>query len=120
MKHFVRLQEPTATKRGRYWYDLHLVFVTEQRERFVDDSSLQRFKLTCEKNAQKKGYLLGSFSVMPDHLHLALRGNVEESPEEIALGFMNNIAFAFGQRAVLRPSYYVGTFGDYDMGAVRE
>jgi REP element-mobilizing transposase RayT len=120
VNHFVRLQEPTATKRGRYWYDLHLVFVTEQRERFVDDSSLQRFKLTCEKNAQKKGYLMGSFSVMPDHLHLALRGNVEESPEEISLGFMNNIAFAFGQRAVLRPSYYVGTFGDYDMGAVRE
>jgi len=119
VNHYVSLREPTATNRGRYWYDLHLVIVTEQRERFVDEVSLNRIKDVCEKIARKKGYLLGSFSVMPDHVHLALRGNVEETPESIALGFMNNIAFQFGQRPVLRPSYYVGTFGEYDMGAVR-
>ena len=56
---------------------------------------------------------------MPDHIHLSLRGNVEYSPEDVALSFMNNIAFAFGQKAIFRPSYYVGTFGEYDMGAVR-
>jgi hypothetical protein len=50
---------------------------------------------------------------------MALRGNVEEAPEAIVLGFMNNIAFEFGQQPVLRPSYYAGTFGEYDMGAVR-
>ena len=73
----------------------------------------------CDKVAAKKNYLFAGRSVMPDHLHLALRGNVEQSPEEIALAFMNNIAFAFGQNAVFRPSYYVGTFGEYDMGVVR-
>lgn len=56
---------------------------------------------------------------MPDHIHLSLRGDVAHSPEDIALSFMNNIAFAFGQKAIFRPSYYVGTFGEYDMGAVR-
>ncbi len=116
---YVSLREPTATNRGRYWYDLHLVLVTEHRERFVDEVSLNRIKQLCEKNALKKDYWLGSISVMPDHVHITLRGNVEESPETIALGFMNNIAFAFGQQPVLRPSYYVGTFGEYDMGAVR-
>ncbi|MDP1560862.1 MAG: transposase [Pirellulaceae bacterium] len=119
VNNYVSLREPTATNRGRYWYDLHLVLVTEHRERFVDEVSLNRIKEVCEKNAQKKGYLLGSISVMPDHVHLALRGNVEETPESIALGFMNNIAFVFGQQPVLRPGYYVGTFGEYDMGAVR-
>ncbi len=115
----VRLQDPTATNRGRYWYDLHLVLVTEHRARFTDDASLALIQDTCDKAAVKKGYLIGSRSVMPDHVHLALRGNVEENPEEVALGFMNNIAFAFGQKAIFRPSYYVGTFGEYDMGAVR-
>ena len=119
VNHYVNLREPTATNRGRYWYDLHLVLVTEHRERFVDERSLNRIKGVCEKNARKKGYLLGSISVMPDHVHMALRGNVDETPEAIALGFMNNIAFEFGQQPVLRPSYYVGTFGEYDMGAVR-
>jgi hypothetical protein len=35
----VSLRQPTETNRGRYWYDLHLVLVTEQRARFVDELS---------------------------------------------------------------------------------
>ena len=56
---------------------------------------------------------------MPDHVHMSLHGDIALSPEDIALSFMNNIAFAFGQKAIFRPSYYVGTFGEYDMGALR-
>ena len=56
---------------------------------------------------------------MPDHLHLALRGNIEQSPEEIALAMMNNLAYGFGQNPIWQSSYYAGTFGDYDMDAVR-
>ena len=32
---------------------------------------------------------------------------------------MNNIAFAHGMTELFKPSYYVGTFGEYDMNAVR-
>ena len=56
---------------------------------------------------------------MPDHVHLALRGNIEQSPEEIALAVMNNLAYAFGQNPIWQASYYVATFSEYDMGAVR-
>jgi REP element-mobilizing transposase RayT len=41
------------------------------------------------------------------------------SPEEIALGFMNYLAHAFGQKPIWQAGYYVGSFGEYDMGAVR-
>ena len=44
---------------------------------------------------------------------------VAESPEEIALAYMNNLAFAHGMRPVYQFGYYVGTFGEYDMAAVR-
>jgi len=115
----VHLDEPTAVTRGRYWYNLHVVFVTEQRQRFVDEASWQRIAETCRKVASEQNHLLGSYSIMPDHLHMAVRGNVQQSPESIALGFMNSIADAFGQQLVLRPSYYVGTFGEYEMRAVR-
>jgi len=37
---------------------------------------------------------------MPDHLHIALRGNIAQSPAEIALALMNNTAFAMGQNAI--------------------
>ncbi len=115
----VRLQEPSETERGRYWYNLHVVLVTESRMRFTDETSLRLMAETCDKIAIKKAYGISRRSVMPDHIHLSLRGYVEHSPENVALSFMNNIAFAFGQKAIFRPSYYVGTFGEYDMGAVR-
>ena len=115
----VRLQDPTATLSGRYWYNLHLVLVTELRMRFTDRSSLEKISRLCKSIADRKQYLLSIRSVMPDHLHLALRGNLEHSPLEIALAMMNNLAFAFGQNAIWRPGYYVGSFSEYDMHAVR-
>jgi len=114
-----RLQDPTETSSGRYWYNLHLVLVTDSRMRFTDERSLNMIGETCDKVAAKKAYRMARRSVMPDHVHLALRGDIEQSPEEIALAFMNNIAFAFGQKAVFRPSYSVCTLGECDMAPVR-
>lgn len=57
---------------------------------------------------------------MPDHVHIALRGNIEHAPETIALSFMNNLAYSLGQKAIWESSYYAGTFGEYDMQMVRE
>lgn len=56
---------------------------------------------------------------MPDYLHLALRGNIEHSAEQIALSLLNNLAYAMGQVPLWQPSYYAGTCGEYDMGCVR-
>jgi hypothetical protein len=57
--------------------------------------------------------------VLPDHLHLALRGAITHSPEEIAFSFLNNLAYALGQRPWWQAGYYAGTFGEYSMAAVR-
>ena len=115
----VRLDQPTETNSGRYWYNLHLVLVVEHRNRFIDKESLRTIDHWCSRIAKKKGYAISTRSVMPDHLHLALRGNIEQSPEEIALAMMNNLAYAFGQNPIWRSSYYAGTFGEYDMDVVR-
>lgn len=115
----VRLDEPLATNSGRYWFNLHLVIVTESRTRFTDEPSLEKLSRLCDAIAAKKGHRLSARAVMPDHLHLALGGNIEQSPEEIALAYLNNTAYAFGQNWIWHPGYYVGTFGEYDMGAVR-
>ena len=56
---------------------------------------------------------------MPDHLHIALRGNIEHSPAEIGRCFQNNLAYAVGNRRVWMDGFYVGTFGEYNMDAVR-
>ncbi len=56
---------------------------------------------------------------MPDHVHLALRGDIEHSPYEIALAFQNNLAYLLGQVRFWNEHFYVGTFSEYDMGAIR-
>jgi REP element-mobilizing transposase RayT len=115
----VVLSQPTETKSGRYWYNLHVVLVTEVRYQRGDEPWLGRIRDQSFRIAQKKGHAISCLSVMPDHLHVALRANITHSPHEVALAFQNNLAYALGQIRVWRHTYHVGTFGEYDMYAVR-
>jgi REP element-mobilizing transposase RayT len=47
-------------------------------------------------------------------------GHFEQTPEEIALAYQNNIAFALGQKPIWQESYYIGTIGQYAMAAIRQ
>ena len=53
------------------------------------------------------------------HIHVLLGAGVTDSPADIALSLMNNLAYVQGMRPAYRFSYYVGTFGPYDRNAVR-
>jgi REP element-mobilizing transposase RayT len=115
----VDLALPTESNSGRYWYNLHVVLVADERCRIFDAQRLATLRDGCFKIAQAKGYGISVESIMPDHLHLALRGHIEHSAEEIALAFLNNLAYALGQVPHWEFGYYAGTFGEYDMGCVR-
>ncbi len=115
----VDLSQPTASHSGRYWYNLHLVLVASQRYRAGEAATLLKIRDTTLRVCAKKGYRACMLAVMPDHLHLAVRGAVAQSPEEIALAFLNNLAYVLGQRRWWEAGYYAGTFGEYGMAAVR-
>lgn len=115
----VDLSKPTETRSGRYWYNLHVVLTTEGRWRNGNPGWLEKIRDQSFRIAEKKGYGISRLSPMPDHLHISLRGNLDHSPEQIALAFQNNLAYTLGQVRVWQASYYVGTFGEYDMNAVR-
>lgn len=114
----VDLAEPTATDSGRYWYNLHIVLVVADRRRVVERHQLTILRDTSLRIACKKGWAVSALSVMPDHLHVALRRAVAQSPEEMALSLMNNLAYALGQRRHWEACHYAGTFSEYDMDAV--
>jgi len=115
----VDLSQPAETGSGRYWYNLHLVLVTDGRLRSIGDHVPAKLHGACLAVAAKKGCDLSRVSFMPDHVHAVMRGNAALSPEEIALAFQNNLAFVLGQRRVWEDTYYVGTFGEYDLKVVR-
>jgi len=115
----VDLSEPAASARGRYWYNLHLVLVVEERLRIGDLKCLATIRDSCFPIAEQKGYAISRLSVMPDHLHVALRADHQRSPNETVYAFQNNLAYVVGQRHLWEDTFYVGTFGEYDMDAVR-
>jgi REP element-mobilizing transposase RayT len=93
--------------------------VVAERYRMSDGASLTKIRDTVERICKKKGYRTSAYAVMPDHLHIALRGAIDQSPEEIALAFLNNLAHFLDHRAWWKAGYYAGTFGEYGMAAVR-
>lgn len=114
----IDLSQPTESNSGRYWYNLHLVLVTDGRYRISDERTLRTIYEGSLKIAAKKDYRIKAISVMPDHLHVALRCALAASPREIALAFQNNLAYMVGRGAIWRSGYYVGTFGEYNMNAI--
>jgi len=115
----VDLKQPSESSQGRYWYNLHVVLVVAERNRIPDRRTLATIRDGCFRIAAKKGHSIARVALVPDHLHLALRGNIEQSPQEIALGFQNNLAYMLGQVRIWDNGFYSGTFSEYDFGAIR-
>jgi hypothetical protein len=79
---------------------------------------LVKLDRSVQATAKKHSYKLAVRAWMPDHFHVALRGNIEQSPGEIALSMMNNTAFLMGQNAIWQQGFYAGSFSEYDVRAV--
>ena len=115
----VDLSIPERSAHGEYLCNLHIVLVHAERWNEVRADRLQRTADMILKAARAKGHRLSRLSLLTDHVHFTAGMSYESTPEEIVLGYMNNIAFAQGMSALFSSSYYVGTFGEYDMNAVR-
>jgi REP element-mobilizing transposase RayT len=115
----VDLSAEQFSSHGRYVYCLHIALVHEARWREIREEQLSITRDMFFKAARQKGHRISRLALLPDHLHATLGCGFNESPEEVALGYMNNLAFAHGMKPIFCYSYYVGTFGDYDMGAIR-
>ncbi len=114
----VQLNQPSESNSGRYWYNLHVVIVVANRARTRSEADFATLDRAVVATAIKHGYRLAAQAWMPDHLHVALRGNIAESPAEIALALMNNTAYVMGQKAVWQYGFYAGTFSEYDVRAL--
>ena len=115
----VDLSTPQNSAHGQYNYSLHLVLVNDGRWCDIDRRRLQTSRDMIVNAAKTKVHRLSRLSLLADHLHMTFGCPYESSPEEVALGYMNNIAYAHGMKPMFTASYYVGTIGNYDMNAVR-
>ncbi len=114
----VDLAERRFSSHGIYVYSLHLVLVHDGRWNEIRDEQLDATRDMAFRAARQKQHRLSRLSVLSDHLHLVAGIPFDQSPEQVALSYMNNLAFAHDMQAVFCPSYYVGTVGEYDTGAI--
>lgn len=111
--------KPSMNKRGAYWYDLHIVLVREYRQQFLRAFEFDEVRNSFLACLSENRLSLNSYSIMPDHLHTALRGRSSLSPLDIGCEIMNRTSGAFG-RALWQKGMYLGTFGEYDIEAIRQ
>jgi len=112
----VDLSEPRATSHALYAFNIHVVLQVQSGESAYDERSLNAWHEMIARASQAKGHRLSRAAILPNHLHLLLGCQLDESPEQVALGYLNNLSYACGMKPVFRYSYYVGTFGEYDLG----
>jgi len=109
----VHLADPTPTHSGRYWYNLHLVLVVANRFRIGGKEFLHKLR----DQTMALEFEFSRMAIMPDHLHIALRGDPEKSPKEIGVEIQNSLAQAAGMR-LWQDEFYVGTFSEYSLDAI--
>ena len=114
----VDLGSRVESAHGEYWYNLHLVFVNEGRWMEIRESTLDVLRTTIFSVSRKYGYRLSTIALLADHSHLTMGCPIEHSPEQVALAILNNCAYKVGKKPIFNFGYYVGTFGEYDRGAV--
>jgi REP element-mobilizing transposase RayT len=115
----IDLSQPAESARGRYWHNLHLVLVVERHARIHDISVLRTLRDSFLKVAARKGHAVSRISVMQGHLHALVRAQPQVSPLEIVFAYQNNLAYRIRQSALWSKGFYVGTFGEYSMRAIR-
>jgi hypothetical protein len=124
----IDLDQPVASDFGRYWYNLHLVAVTNGRWRIGREDFLP--KVTTAVRVWSEGLAapgraadnrpgVHSLAVMPDHVHLAVRGPTAQSPDEIAGRLREALNRAAGC-LLFDSRVYAGTFSSYPLSHVRE
>lgn len=114
----VDLTQSAETDSGRYWYNLHVVLAAHGRYRIGSEDCLPRIRPAAQAWAAASGGALKAFAVMPDHVHAALRGNVEKSPADIAEDLRAALNRAAGC-VLYSDRMYVGTFSEYTLRALR-
>lgn len=114
----VDLSQPRFTSHARYWCNLHLVLVHDWRWCETRAEVWIEVREMIRRASAPKGHLVSRVGIVPDHLHMTLGFQPHESPLEVALSYMNNIAYVHGMKPVLMHSCYLGTFGEYDLGAI--
>jgi REP element-mobilizing transposase RayT len=114
----VDLGRQRFTSHARYRCNLHLVVRLLPQHSSSDPEQWHRIRRAIRVTADRHQHLLSRAGLLSDHVHLVLGINMDQSPLDVVLPYMNNIAWLFDMQSVLRHSCFLGTVGESDLGAI--
>lgn len=114
----IDLSRPRFTNHGRFSCNLHLVFIRAGRSPETRPAVWLAVRNMIRKASRQKQHLLSRLGILPDHVHMTVGIHPDESPEEVALSYMNNIAFCLGMEPVLMHGCFIGGIGNYDLHVI--
>ena len=88
----IDLSQPRHANGGIFWYNLHIAMVYFGRWRCTNREWLVTTQNAVVATSQKKQWRLSRLSLVADHLHFSVGCSLEDSPLEVVLSTMNNIA----------------------------
>ena len=112
------LTDPIRSAHAEYVLAYHIVLVTADRWR-MPSGTASKIAEALRSCAVDQGGTIAKASLMPDHVHLAVKGRPTTSPAELAGEIRQVTGNAAGTQGFWMPSGYLGTFGPYGMGAIR-
>lgn len=104
---------------GRFIYNLQVVFENAEGLHDIHQQCLLAYRQMVLDCCGHKAWPLSRIGLLSNHSHILLSASMTESPESIAISLMNNLAYTQEMKPILKFSYYVGTFGNYDRDAIR-
>ena len=116
----VDLSQKQTTAHGAYLYNLHIVLVHSGRWSEIREQELACSREMVIRVARNKGHRISRLAILSDHLHFVVGAPPDSAPQAVALGYLNNLAYAHGMKELYSQSYYAGTVGEYDSWAIRE
>ena len=99
-------------------YALQVVIESEAGWHDVRSNVLKAYRQAIIASCRKHGWLLSRIGLLSNHVHVLVGPGIQDSAMEVALVLLNNMAFTQGMKPMFRTSFYVGTFGEYDRGAI--
>ena len=104
---------------GQFLNSLHVVLENADGWNEIREVALSKIQSSIRSSAKNEGWRLSRIGLLSNHIHNLLGVAVTESPQSVAILLMNRVAEVYDNRPWLKFSYYVGTFGGYDRGAIR-
>jgi len=114
----VGLTQVRRSSHGEFRYALQVVIESESGWHDVRSDVLIAYRQAILASCSKHAWHLSRVGLLSNHVHVLVGPGIEDSPEDVALVLLNNMAFSQGMKPMFRYSFYVGTFGDYDRGVI--